>query len=396
MNNKILLVDDDPDILSAYRRNLHKKFHLFSAQSADEGLKILKESGPFSAIVSDYRMPGMDGIQFLALSRSLFPDTVRIMLTGQADMQAAIDAINQGNIFRFLNKPCPSELLVEHLHTAVEQYRLVNAERELLEQTLKGSVKVLVDILGIVNPLAFSKAEKFRVMSRKIAERMQIQDTWEIELTAMLSQIGCVTVPEEILKKKLHNQPLTPTEEDIFASHPQLGQKLLMNIPRLDGIANAIANQFAINNKDMKNTSLSANIITMLNDFDQLSQNGSSMSQALSIMQNQRDYAPMIMSAFQSETISAWGCNLAEVDFKDLDFSSTSNTQTRQSKVQVLNMSEIKVGMVLDENIIDKEGRVLITHPHVITDVLRLRLQNFARLGLIRNSVRVQLEATEI
>lgn len=394
MNTKVLLVDDDPDILSAYKRNLHKKFQLFSAQSAAEGLDILKASGPLAAIVSDFRMPGMDGIQFLTQARSLYPDTIRIMLTGQADMQAAIDAINQGNIFRFLNKPCPSELLIETLHTAIEQYRLFNAERELLDQTLKGSVRVLVDILAVVNPLAFSKAEKYRSIAKKIAERMQIQDTWEIELTAMLSQIGCVTVPEEILNKKLHNQVLSSTEEEIFASHPHVGEKLLMNIPRLEGIAAAIASQFAsVNKNNMPDSSLAAGIIMMLNDFDELSQSGNNISQALSTMQNQRNYDPAIMSALQKEILAAWDINLAEYDFQDSIAPSRSKPSQNVS-IHILNVDELMVGMILDENIIDKNGRVLITHPNIITDVLILRLQNFARLGLIRNTIRVKLSAS--
>ncbi len=398
MNNSVLLVDDDPDILSAYKRTLHRKFQLFSAQSGSEGLNILKDNGPFAAIVSDFRMPGMDGIQFLTQARSLYPDTIRIMLTGQADMQAAIDAINQGNIFRFLSKPCPPDLLMETLYTAIEQFRLINAERELLDQTLKGSINVLVDILAVVNPLAFSKAEKFRAMSKKIAEHMKIQDSWEIELTAMLSQIGCVTVPEEVLKKKWDNQALTPTEEEIFASHPQVGQKLLMNIPRLDGIASAIAAQIESAGKPetLKNRSLAANIIIMLNDFDQLSQGGSSASQALSTMQNQRNYDPLIMSALTKEILSGWDSKFAEIDFSDSGSATTYVQQIPHSSIQVLDINDICAGMVLDEKIIDKDGRVLITHPHIITDVLKLRLQNYVRLGLIRKTVRVRLPSAEI
>jgi len=107
MNRKVLLVDDDVNILAAYRRVLRGKLELSVAESGKEALTILKRSDPFAVIVSDYRMPEMDGIEILARARELCPDTVRIMLTGQADMQAAIDAINQGNIFRFLTKPLP-------------------------------------------------------------------------------------------------------------------------------------------------------------------------------------------------------------------------------------------------------------------------------------------------
>ena len=190
MNRKVLLVDDDVNILDAYRRVLRGKLELSVAEGGKEALTILKRSDPFAVIVSDYRMPEMDGIEILARARELCPDTVRIMLTGQADMQAAIDAINQGNIFRFLTKPCPSEIFLKQVYAGMEQYRLIHAERELLDQTLKGSIKVLVDILALVNPMAFSRLGLIRSLAKNLAIQLGEKDIWKVELAALLSQIG--------------------------------------------------------------------------------------------------------------------------------------------------------------------------------------------------------------
>ena len=88
-------------------------------------------------------MPGMDGIKLLARVKNLYPDTVRIMLTGNADQETAIEAVNCGQIFRFLTKPIPPEALTNSLDLAIREYRLITAEKELLSQTLKGSVNVL-------------------------------------------------------------------------------------------------------------------------------------------------------------------------------------------------------------------------------------------------------------
>ena len=120
----------------------------------------MNDDGPFAVIVADRSMPGMDGIQLLAKVKACSPNTVRMMLTGNADMQTAIDAVNEGHIFRFLTKPCPPESLTASLQAAIEQYRLITAERELLEKTLRGSVKVLCEVLSVVKPTAFGRASR--------------------------------------------------------------------------------------------------------------------------------------------------------------------------------------------------------------------------------------------
>jgi DNA-binding NtrC family response regulator len=149
MTRRILFVDDEPKVLQAFERQLSDKFEVHTAAAPDLGLRILGEEGPYAAVVSDFRMPHMNGTQFLARVKQLTPDTVRLMLTGQADLNATIDAVNEGNIFRFLTKPCSAEVLAGALESALEQYRLVTAERELLERTLHGSVKVLSEVLSL-------------------------------------------------------------------------------------------------------------------------------------------------------------------------------------------------------------------------------------------------------
>ena len=130
MTNKILFVDDDANLLASFRRQLRKQFQIETALGGLEGLELVDQNGPYAVIVSDFRMPHMDGIEFLARVREIAPDTVRIMLTGNADMQAAIQAVNEGNIFRFLTKPCAVDLLGESLNTGIEQYQRTTRERE--------------------------------------------------------------------------------------------------------------------------------------------------------------------------------------------------------------------------------------------------------------------------
>lgn len=134
MTRRILFVDDEPNVLQALERQLRKQFEVLTAEGPVLGLEALKKEGPFAVIVSDLRMPVMDGIRFLAMAKEALPDSVRIILSGQGDFAAAIDAVNEGSIFRFLTKPCPTDHLIKALAAGLEQYRLVHAERELLEE----------------------------------------------------------------------------------------------------------------------------------------------------------------------------------------------------------------------------------------------------------------------
>lgn len=131
MSKKILFVDDEINVLHGYRRNLRSLFDVHIAQSGKEALKIISEQDDFAVVISDYRMPEMDGIELLHEVRKISPDTIRIILTGYADMQIAIEAINEGNIFRFLTKPISNDKLINTINDALEQYRLITTEKEL-------------------------------------------------------------------------------------------------------------------------------------------------------------------------------------------------------------------------------------------------------------------------
>lgn len=137
MTERILCVDDEPHILEAFQRQFREQFAIETAVGGERALAAIAEHGPFAVVVSDLRMPDMDGIRLLSTIRERAPETVRILLTGYADLQAAIEAVNAGHIFRFLTKPCPSETLAKALEAGLAQYRLITAEKALLEQTLK-------------------------------------------------------------------------------------------------------------------------------------------------------------------------------------------------------------------------------------------------------------------
>ncbi|MBI5579397.1 MAG: SpoIIE family protein phosphatase [Deltaproteobacteria bacterium] len=130
MSNRVLFVDDDPKILAAFQRQLRKKVTIETVESGAEGLDVLRRDGPFSVVVTDYCMPSMNGIEFLGRAREIAPETVRMLLTGSADLGTAIQAVNQGNIFRFLTKPCSPDNLLEAVQTGINEYRRSHKERK--------------------------------------------------------------------------------------------------------------------------------------------------------------------------------------------------------------------------------------------------------------------------
>ena len=133
---RVLLVDDDPRILAGLRRQLHREYEVVTAPGGAEGLAALRSAGPFAVVISDMRMPGMDGATFLAQVRVTAPQTTRILLTGQTELSTAIRAINDGQVFRFLDKPCAPDLLDRTLHEAVNRYRTACDEHRILASAL--------------------------------------------------------------------------------------------------------------------------------------------------------------------------------------------------------------------------------------------------------------------
>jgi len=242
VSERILFVDDDPRVLSALKRNL-RRFELVTAVGPHEGLASLRSEGPFALVVTDMNMPDMSGVDFLKQVRRQSPDTVRVMLTGNSDQRTAMQAVNRGSIFRFLTKPCQPEDLLEALEAGLEQHRLVRAERELLEETLSGAVKVLTEILSISSSESFGRATRVRDMALAIAAEAECAAEWELEVAAMLAELGRVALPAELERKLDAQEELDEDERAILAAVPQTGSSLLANIPRLEGVAAIVREQ---------------------------------------------------------------------------------------------------------------------------------------------------------
>ncbi|MBW2059478.1 MAG: response regulator [Deltaproteobacteria bacterium] len=381
MTDKILFVDDDSSILAAYERQLRKKFLVQTALGAQQGLAAVSNRGPYAVIVSDLRMPGMDGIQFLSHARQVAPDSVRMILTGYADIRNAIEAVNEGNVFRFLTKPCDPNTLAKALAAGIEQYRLVTAERELLEKTLRGSIRVLTEILGLLNPEAFGRAQRITRYAKEIALEMGISKVWQLETAAMLSQIGWIILPEDLLKKIYKGQALTKEETRLFNTHPSIASDLLAHIPRMQGVAKIIAYQekrfdgsgLPRDARRGKDIPLGSRILKVVLDFDALEASGTQGTKALAVLKERSGwYDPGILAALEA---------VLELD---------------QAKYELRDVSVRELGenMILAEHVRTANGLLLVTKGNQISRPMLQRLRNFASTSGIKEPIRVLIPLT--
>ncbi|MBB4125184.1 CheY-like chemotaxis protein [Xanthomonas translucens] len=240
---RILCVDDEPNLLAALERNLFGQFDVVTADGGEAGLAAIAAGPPFAAIVSDMRMPGMDGAAFLAAARARAPDSVRLLLTGQADATSAIAAINQGAIFRFLCKPCATEELVAALEQAVALHRATLLERELLETTLAGTTRMLTEVLSMVAPWAFQRSAQLQACVAHVTAKLPWPNRWMVEVAAALSHIGCVSVPGDIVQREIAGDALSEEEQKLIDGHPLVAYRLLTAIPRMQAVAEIVRYQ---------------------------------------------------------------------------------------------------------------------------------------------------------
>lgn len=369
MNRKILFVDDEPNVLSAIKRQLRRDFnHIDLAESGAKGLELVRKRGPYAVVVSDMRMPKMDGVQFLSSVKEICPESVRMMLTGNADQETAIMALNQGCIFRFLNKPCPKNALKSSVEAALEQYRLVTAEKELLNKTLNGSIRVMAEILSQVNPVAFSRATLIKSYVTSIASELQLPSIWQYSIAGFLSQIGCVTVPNSILEKVYAGEKLTSQEQEIFSQHPLAASRILANIPRLENIAQMIALQNRAFSSYQKPKTTGEKLVYL---------GGQILKIAVCF-----DYQ-LFMGQGARDVIEKMKKMPGEYNSKIVEILSRIDLMLDGQEVKKLLLEQVGVGMTLNRDLKAKNGLLLASKGQKITLSLKERLINFSRtIGL--------------
>jgi len=357
---KVLFVDDELLVLQGYQRSLRKVFDIEIAEGAEAGLSMLAKHGPFPLIVSDFRMAGMNGTQFLAMVKDLAPDSVRIMLSGQADMTAVVAAVNEGAIFRFLNKPCPPETLIKAISDGIQQYHLIHAERELLEETLTGSLKALADVLAIIDPEAFGKASRIKRYVQGLAEYMKLPNIWQYEIASSLSQIGYVIAPDSLLEKIKKGETLLPEERQVYEQCPPTGADLLASIPRMKDVSMMI--EYQLKNFDGSGTPrnstqghdipIGARLLKVALDFDALRTSHIPRAEAFQELEGRTGlYDPEVLKALYVVFVPE-----------------------QKHTMTALVLEQLEPNMIVGEPITDATGKVLIPKGQLLTDWMIRRL----------------------
>ncbi len=375
MTEKVLFVDDEPAVLDGYRRLLGRELSMDTAVGGALGLAAIADSGPYGIVVSDMRMPQMDGPRFLARVRDVAPATVRIALTGYADIDTAIAAVNEGNIFRFLTKPCSRENLLKAINSGLEQHRLILAEKELLEGTLRGSVAIMSEMLSFSNPAAFGRAMRLRRFMQHAGSKLRLQSSWQLEIAAMLSQLGCVTLNQDLVNAAYGGERLSPEDRAKFDAHPTIAGQMLSHIPRMEAVAQMVAFQNvttpaikAANADQRKEIEVGIQLLRMGLEYDALVNRGSTSA----------DACRRVRAAMKGidETV------LAVLD----DLEMAMPLCTRECSIR-----ELAVGMILDQNVHTNTGLLVVAKGQELSNSWIKRLHEYSRQGMIPGRVMVQM-----
>ena len=358
----VLCVDDEPNVLEGLALHLRRHYEVLTAPGGQAGLDLIAKQGTPAVIISDMRMPGMMGNTFLAKAREAAPDATRILLTGQADLDSAISAVNDGQVFRFLTKPCPPPALLAAVEAGAEQHRLVTVERDLLERTLQGTVKTLSDILSLTSPLQFGRAHRIRDIVSELAQALELPSRWQVEVAAMLSQLGAVSLPPLVAQKVFHGRTLSPDEKRMVERAAGLTGQLLANIPRMEPVRRILTVAMGSSpigelpdEPDGAIIASGARILRAAVDWDRLESRGLSFDKVVEEMNTRAHrHDPAILEFL--------------IDLR--------RDPNRRGEPRELTIGQLRAGMVLDEDITIDEHTLLAAKGYTITESFLSRLEH--------------------
>jgi FixJ family two-component response regulator len=358
---QILCVDDEVRVIEGLALLLRKDYQVEQAANAADGLKKMSTLSNLAVVISDMRMPGMDGVSFLHEVMVRRPDATRILLTGETGREGAIRAVNEGQVFRFLTKPCPIDQLRSAIEAGVIQHRLVVAERGVLQETLVGAIKALMEVLALANPVAFGRASRVKRLVMNCAASLGSADFWQLEAAALLSQVGYVGLSPILIEKLHFGERLTPEEQAKVAAVPDMAQKLLEHIPRLEPVIQILV---ALNWKDAQvaalgngTIGLGTRILGVVLDYESQVAQGRSRD---AIFENLR------------ARVGRYGAQIIE----NLD--SCVRNASADEKFTELPLRQVLPGMSLQQDIRTHLGALIVPKGFEVTQTFLERISNIA------------------
>jgi len=376
--SRIVCVDDEPQVLSGLSLHLRRRFEVESATSGAAALELLARQPQAAVLISDMRMPGMNGAELLAKASLSFPHTTRILLTGYAEVDAAIAAVNHGHVFRFLVKPCPPPELVAAVEAGVELHRQTVTEQTLLEQTLHGSIKMLTEVMSITNPVSFGRAQRVKQHVTALCDKLELSERWQVEVAAMLSQLATFTLPPETIEKVYYGATLSQDEQAMVDRSPDVTEQLLSHVPRLELVREILATYTKPYKKpdkeqthDQAKLQRLSQILRVAVDFDTLEAQGQSSGVALTTLKGRADqYEPQVLAGF----LGLYGQR------RDGD------------KIRDISVGALRSGMVLAADVKMATGTLFVARGYEVTPAFLERIRNF-RPGAVREPIKVLIRA---
>lgn len=323
MNNKILCVDDEDSILRGFQLNLRKDFELHLARDGVEGLEVFDKEGGFALVLSDMRMPRMNGAEMLAEIKKRDNEVSTVLLTGHTDFDSAMAAVNDGNVFRMLSKPCPPERLIKVLNDGLEQHDLIKSKRILLDQTLRGAVDALAESLSTAKPLFFGRVQRVRKLANDLAISLKVENSWRVDVASVFSQIAYIGLPENVTEDVYYKRKVSSQVRQLLTKFPEDTQKILDKIPGFEEVGEILKRidvQPRFELEDPKGIRLCASILRAALDFDYYEEQGHDKQIILSTLKNRPDdYDPAIIEAFEGMiSLSESNSVLMDVTVKQL------------------------------------------------------------------------------
>jgi putative two-component system response regulator len=367
LTNVVFAIDDNADNLAIIAHLFAKEqIKMFPFTKGIDAIEAIQKVTP-SLILLDIVMPNMDGYEvcrWLKENESTKKIPV-IFLTSKSEPNAIVRGFQIGGV-DYISKPFRKEELLSRVRTHLKLYETerslasaLKEKEELLDETLKGSIKVLIDILAMTNPEAFAQTIRVRNVAKRMTVRMGLENSWEIEIGVLLSNIGRSVIPQDIVMKKQNGERLTTQENTVFNSHPRAAARFISNIPRLEQVAASIQYQF--DDYDPKTEpDIIKDFIRIVFDYDNLIQAGNTQQQALDEMYLRKGrYNPNVMGALEAEVRKLMdGYVVRAVPFEDL-----------------------KTGMVLADDIRYGNNIILVRRNSELSDVLMEKLQNLRYCG---------------
>lgn len=418
-DTNILFVDDERNILGSLQRVFRKEgYGILVAESGECGLDLLRHNN-VAVVVSDQRMPGMGGVEFLKKVRESQPDTIRMMLTGQADMAEIAGAINQGEVYRYITKPWDDDELRVIVKAAVERYNLVaenrrlqaetmrqNAELYDLNQTLEAKVDektkrlresffafvgLCADMIELHDQLSGGHCKRVAVLAKGFGQKLGMKGA-ELEAlwaAALLHDIGLVGVPREVLDK--HENELSESERALIRNNPVLSQEIVSRIDALRQAGLIVRSQ--MENHDgtgypdkLRGEEINAGsrILAVCRDYDRLrhAKRFSKVDALVTIERGRgRRYAPDVTEAFLK-----FASGLKESDETQ---GVTHAAGSKLPQVAKVDIQDISAGMTLARPLVTGKGRLLVAQGTVLTEALIEKVLNFHRIDPITDAVQV-------